>query len=120
MGSHWVVVHGGYQFTSDRKLRLETAIERLKRIAAYAEKKGVRLLLQNHNKELETAERRSPTSGFRVEEARLAYRLRRPGQRARTEGGGRIPRKVTTVAAEAREASPGCPRAEAARRKTDG
>jgi len=38
------------------KLRIDTAIERLKRIAAYAEKKGARLLLENHNKEPETAE----------------------------------------------------------------
>lgn len=56
LGASWIVVHGGYHFTSDRQLRIDTAIERLKRIAAYAEKKGARLLLENHNKEPETAE----------------------------------------------------------------
>ena len=56
LGATWIVVHGGYHFTSDRQLRIDTAIERLKRIAAYAEKKGAKLLLENHNKEPETAE----------------------------------------------------------------
>ncbi len=56
LGATWIVVHGGYHFTADRQLRIDTAIERLKRIAAYAEKKGARLLLENHNKEPETAE----------------------------------------------------------------
>ncbi len=56
LGATWIVVHGGYHFTSDRQLRIDTAIERLKRLAAYAEKKGAKLLLENHNKEPETAE----------------------------------------------------------------
>jgi sugar phosphate isomerase/epimerase len=56
LGATWIVVHGGYHFTADRQLRIDTAIERLKRIVAYAEKKGARLLLENHNKEPETAE----------------------------------------------------------------
>ncbi len=56
LGATWIVVHGGYHFTKDRELRIDTAIERLKRIVAYAEKKGARLLLENHNKEPETAE----------------------------------------------------------------
>ena len=56
LGATWIVVHGGYHFTKDRQLRIDTAIERLKRIVAYAEKKGARLLLENHNKEPETAE----------------------------------------------------------------
>jgi sugar phosphate isomerase/epimerase len=56
LGADWIVVHGGYHFTTDRQLRIDTAIERLKRTAAYAEKRGARLLLENHNKEPETAE----------------------------------------------------------------
>jgi sugar phosphate isomerase/epimerase len=56
LGATWIVVHGGYHFTRDRQLRIDTAVERLKRIAAYAEKKGAKLLLENHNKEPETAE----------------------------------------------------------------
>ena len=56
LGAAWIVVHGGYHFTSDRQLRIDAAIERLKWIAAYAEKKGAKLLLENHNKEPETAE----------------------------------------------------------------
>jgi len=56
LGATWIVVHGGYHFTKDRELRIDTAIERLKRIVVYAEKKGARLLLENHNKEPETAE----------------------------------------------------------------
>jgi sugar phosphate isomerase/epimerase len=56
LGAAWIVVHGGYHFTRDRQLRIDTAVERLKRIAAYAEKKGAKLLLENHNKEPEAAE----------------------------------------------------------------
>lgn len=56
LGADWIVVHGGYHFTADRQLRIETAIERLKRIAAYAEQRGARLLLENHNTEPEKAE----------------------------------------------------------------
>ncbi|MFA5027079.1 MAG: sugar phosphate isomerase/epimerase family protein [Candidatus Methylomirabilota bacterium] len=56
LGADWIVVHGGYHFTADRQLRIDTAIDRLKRTVAYAEKKGARLLLENHNKEPETSE----------------------------------------------------------------
>jgi sugar phosphate isomerase/epimerase len=52
----WVIVHGGYHFTNDRALRQQAAIERLGRAAAYAEKKGVLLLLENLNGEPERAE----------------------------------------------------------------
>lgn len=49
VGAEWIVVHGGYHFTSCRKTRMQASIERLQRIAAYAEKKGAKLLLENLN-----------------------------------------------------------------------
>jgi sugar phosphate isomerase/epimerase len=56
LGARWIVVHGGYHFTSDKKLRMEAGLERLKRLVAYAEKKNARILLENHNVEPEKAE----------------------------------------------------------------
>jgi len=56
LGANWIVVHGGYHFTSDKKMRMEAGLDRLKRLVAYAEKKGVRILLENHNTEPEKAE----------------------------------------------------------------
>ena len=56
LGAEWIVVHGGYHFTACRAIRMEAAIERLKRISAYAEKKGVLLLLENLNWEPVLAE----------------------------------------------------------------
>ncbi|MFM9849796.1 MAG: sugar phosphate isomerase/epimerase family protein [Hyphomicrobiaceae bacterium] len=52
----WVIVHGGYSFTSDVKLRKEAAIARLARTATLAETSGVQLLLENLNGEPERAE----------------------------------------------------------------
>jgi sugar phosphate isomerase/epimerase len=52
----WIVVHGGYHFTGDYKARMAAGIERLKRVAAYAEQQGVKLLLENLNKEPDDAE----------------------------------------------------------------
>ena len=52
----WVIVHGGYHFTADTKLRQEAAISRLARTAERAEKAGVQLLLENLNGEPERAE----------------------------------------------------------------
>ena len=52
----WVIVHGGYSFTSDVTLRKEAAIARLARTAKLAEKSGVQLLLENLNGEPERAE----------------------------------------------------------------
>ncbi len=49
VGADWIVVHGGYHFTACRTLRMQTAIDRLKRMASYAEEKGVLLLLENLN-----------------------------------------------------------------------
>jgi len=56
LGAKWMVVHGGYHFTSDKKMRMEAGLDRLKRLVAYAEKKGARILLENHNTEPEKAE----------------------------------------------------------------
>jgi sugar phosphate isomerase/epimerase len=56
LGAAWMVVHGGYHFTSDKKMRMEAGLDRLKRLVAYAEKKGARILLENHNTEPEKAE----------------------------------------------------------------
>lgn len=56
LGAKWVIVHGGYHFTADKALRMEAAISRLARAAAFAEAKGVLLLLENLNGEPERAE----------------------------------------------------------------
>ena len=47
----WIVVHGSYHFTACREKRIQASIERLWRIADYAEKKGALLLLENLNRE---------------------------------------------------------------------
>jgi sugar phosphate isomerase/epimerase len=52
----WIVVHGGYHFTGDYDARMKAGVERLKRIIGHAEKQGVKLLLENLNKEPELAE----------------------------------------------------------------
>ena len=52
----WIVVHGGYHFTNCRALRLQASIERLSRIADYAQRKGILLLLENLNWEPVLAE----------------------------------------------------------------
>lgn len=56
LGARWIVVHGGYHFTADKQMRMEAGRERLKRLVAYAEKQGARILLENHNTEPEKAE----------------------------------------------------------------
>jgi len=56
VGAQWIVVHGGYHFTGCRDRRIEAAIERLQRIADYAESKGMLLLLENLNWEPVLAE----------------------------------------------------------------
>jgi sugar phosphate isomerase/epimerase len=56
LGAQSIVVHAGYHFTSDVPMRMEAGRERLKRMVAHAEKKGALLLLENLNKEPETAE----------------------------------------------------------------
>ena len=49
IGAEWIVVHGGYHFTACRTIRMQASIERLKRISAYAEKKGVNVCLEMLN-----------------------------------------------------------------------
>ena len=56
LGAQSIVVHAGYHFTADVKMRMEAGLERLKRMVAYAEPKGVLLLLENLNKEPANAE----------------------------------------------------------------
>jgi sugar phosphate isomerase/epimerase len=56
LGAKWIVVHAGYHFGSDKQMRMDAGLERLKRVAGYAEKKGARILLENLNKEPEDAE----------------------------------------------------------------
>ena len=56
LGAKWIVVHAGYHFTDDIKKRMDTGLERLKRILCYAETKGALLLLENTNWEPDRAE----------------------------------------------------------------
>lgn len=56
LGGEWMVVHAGFHFTSDVKLRTEAGIERLKRLSGYAETVGIDLLLENMNREPDDAE----------------------------------------------------------------
>ena len=55
-GAEWVVVHAGYHFTDDYEMRREAGLERLKRACGHAEACGVRLLLENPNREPDDAE----------------------------------------------------------------
>jgi len=56
LGGEWMVVHAGYHFTSDVKMRMEAGLERLKRLSGRAEKLGITLLLENMNWEPDDAE----------------------------------------------------------------
>ncbi len=56
LSAQWIVVHAGYHFTSDRDLRRDAGLERLKRLVAYAEQKNALILLENLNKEPADAE----------------------------------------------------------------
>lgn len=56
VGGSWMVVHAGYHFTKDIKMRMETGLERLKRMSEYAEKINLTLLLENMNWEPDDAE----------------------------------------------------------------
>jgi sugar phosphate isomerase/epimerase len=56
IGGEWMVVHAGYHFTSDVKMRMEAGLERLKRLCDHAEKIGIDLLLENMNWEPDDAE----------------------------------------------------------------
>jgi sugar phosphate isomerase/epimerase len=67
----WIVVHAGYHFTSDYERRKEAALDRLKRAADVAGKAGVRLLLENMNREPDDAEVRY--LGYDVSECRYFF-----------------------------------------------
>jgi hydroxypyruvate isomerase len=56
LGGEWIVVHAGYHFTSDVKMRMEAGLERLKRLSDYGEKLGLTVLLENMNWEPDDAE----------------------------------------------------------------
>ena len=56
LGAEWIVMHAGFHFTFDREERMAAGRERLKRIVADAERKGVLILLENLNKEPPPAE----------------------------------------------------------------
>jgi sugar phosphate isomerase/epimerase len=56
LGAGWIVVHGGYHFTSDYAARRAASLARLQRAAEHAERMGTRLLLENLNREPEHAE----------------------------------------------------------------
>ncbi len=56
LGCSWIVVHAGYHFTDDVERRTGVSLERLQRLGDAAGAKGVRLLLENMNKEPADAE----------------------------------------------------------------
>jgi sugar phosphate isomerase/epimerase len=56
LGAEWIVVHAGFHFTGDRDERMRAGSERLQRLVSYAERKRALILLENLNKEPETAE----------------------------------------------------------------
>ncbi len=56
LGAGWIVVHAGFHFTADIPMRMQTGLDRLRRMVAYAETRGARLLLENLNKEPRDAE----------------------------------------------------------------
>lgn len=51
LGASWMVVHAGYHFSKDKEMRMAAGKERLKRVAAHAEKRKALILLENLNKE---------------------------------------------------------------------
>jgi sugar phosphate isomerase/epimerase len=56
LGAEWIVVHAGFHFSADMAQRMQAALDRLRRVADYAEHKSVQLLLENLNKEPPDAE----------------------------------------------------------------
>jgi len=71
LGGEWIVVHAGFHFTSDYQMRREAALERLTRLAAYGEKIGLPVLLENMNREPADAEVKY--LGFNLEECRYFF-----------------------------------------------
>ena len=56
LGCEWLIVHAGFHFGANVPARKAASLERLKRLTAYAEKAGARLLLENLNAEPARAE----------------------------------------------------------------
>ena len=56
LGAEWIVVHAGFHFSADIAQRMQAGLERLRRVADYADHKSVLLLLENLNKEPPDAE----------------------------------------------------------------
>jgi sugar phosphate isomerase/epimerase len=56
LGAEWIVVHAGFHFSADIPLRMQAALDRLRRVADYADHKSILLLLENLNKEPADAE----------------------------------------------------------------
>ena len=56
LGCPWMIVHAGYHFSSHLEARQAAALEHLQRAVSYAERTGVRLLLENLNFEPNDAE----------------------------------------------------------------
>ena len=70
LDAEWIVVHPGHHF-GDRTLRMETAVEHLRKASAYAEERGATLYLENMNWEPDLAE--VHYLAHTVEEARFYF-----------------------------------------------
>jgi len=47
LGARWVTVHAGFHFSSRVEQRMEAGLDRLRRLVAYAESRGTKILLEN-------------------------------------------------------------------------
>ncbi len=56
LGCGYVILHGGFHFSSDYEARFAASLERMRRAAAWAEERNVDIYFENHNKEPEHAE----------------------------------------------------------------
>jgi sugar phosphate isomerase/epimerase len=56
LGASWIVIHAGYHFGDDKAQRMHAGRERIRRVAAAAERSGAMLYLENLNKEPAAAE----------------------------------------------------------------
>lgn len=71
LGCAWTIVHGGYHFSAALEARRSASLERLKRATAYAEDRGMLLLLENLNREPDEAE--VHYLAYNVEECRYYF-----------------------------------------------
>ncbi len=56
LGCGYVILHGGFHFSSDYEQRFEAAIERMRKATTWAEERELDVYFENHNKEPEHAE----------------------------------------------------------------